>query len=338
MNKSDSGIVRVAVTGGGALLGQGIIRALQQISFDVHIAAVDVSPFSAGLFWTNQAYLVPKASASDYIDAIQRLLIKEQPDILLVGTDVELAPLAEARETLERETGTRILVSSPNVVAVADDKFATACFFRRHGFAAPASAAGSDLTGIANLVNACGFPLIVKPRTGARSYGVALVRDTQELRAALERTPNAVVQEYIGSEQGDEFTASGLYFDGCCNAAIVMRRDLRDGNTYRAFTVFDTLLETKVREWTEALKPYGPANFQFRIDRDGIPKVFEINARFSGTTPLRAHAGFNEVEMCLRRLLWEEPIVQPPIKPVSVLRHWTETVIEPHLIDSISPI
>lgn len=338
MSKSDSRIVRVAVTGGGALLGQGIIRALQQSAFDVHIAAVDVSPFSAGLFWTSQAYLVPKASASNYIDAIHRLLVKEQPDILLVGTDVELAPLAEARETLEQETGTRILVSSPNVVAIADDKFATACFFRRHGFAAPASATGSDLAGIAKLVDTYGFPLIVKPRTGARSYGVVLVRDAQELRAALERTPHAVVQEYIGTEHGDEFTASGLYFDDRCNAAIVMRRDLRDGNTYRAFTVIDTFLETKVREWTEALRPYGPANFQFRIDRDGKPRVFEINARFSGTTPLRAHAGFNEVEMCIRRILWDEPVVQPSIKPVSVLRHWTETVIEPHLIQSIGPI
>ncbi len=52
-------------------------------------------------------------------------------------------------------------------------------------------------------------------------------------------------------------------------------------------------------------------NFQFRLDRDGRPRPFEINARFSGTTPLRALAGFNEVEMALRHVLLGEPVVQP---------------------------
>ena len=41
--------------------------------------------------------------------------------------------------------------------------------------------------------------------------------------------------------------------------------------------------------------PYGPCNFQFRLDSFGIPRVFEINARFSGTTYMRTLSGFDEV-------------------------------------------
>jgi carbamoyl-phosphate synthase large subunit len=114
-----------------------------------------------------------------------------------------------------------------------------------------------------------------------------------------------------------------------------MRRDLRDGNTYRAFTVKDKELDILVKRWTEALQPFGPANFQFRIDKFGVPKVFEINGRFSGTTPLRAHAGFNEVEMCIRKMLWDEPIEQPEIRSVTILRHWSETVIAPERTEGI---
>jgi carbamoyl-phosphate synthase large subunit len=113
-----------------------------------------------------------------------------------------------------------------------------------------------------------------------------------------------------------------------------MRRELRDGNTYRAFVDDYPELNRAVRTWTETLKPRGPVNFQFRLD-GGRPKVFEINARFSGTTPLRAHAGFNEVEMVLRHVLGGENEPPPAIKRLTILRHWSETVVEPlALIDS----
>ena len=326
--------VRIAVTGGGALLGQGLLRALQASSLQTHTIAVDVNPLSAGLYWGDKSFLVPPAKSPQYLDAIRALLARSRPDILLVGTDVELASLAEARPALEREFGTRVIVSSPEVVAIADDKYATARLFSAHGFPAPASALVSNPESVESLISECGFPLIVKPCVGARSYGVSVVHDRSSLEYAMAHVENGVVQECVGDDH-QEYTASGLYFDGRCDAVIVMRRDLRDGNTYRAFTVKDTELDRLVKRWTEALKPFGPANFQFRIDKFGVPKVFEINGRFSGTTPLRAHAGFNEVEMCIRKVLWDEPIVQPEIRLVTILRHWSETVIAPERTDTI---
>jgi carbamoyl-phosphate synthase large subunit len=40
----------------------------------------------------------------------------------------------------------------------------------------------------------------------------------------------------------------------------------------------------------------------------GIPKVFEINPRFSGTTSLRAMKGYNEPDCLLRKHLFGEEI------------------------------
>jgi carbamoyl-phosphate synthase large subunit len=326
--------VRIAVTGGGALLGQGIVRALRLSTLQLHIIVVDINPLSAGLYWGNESFLVPPGNSVYYIDSIRALLSKTRPDIILVGTDVELAPLAKARPELEREFGTRVLVSTPEVVAIADDKYETARFFTSQGFPAPASALVQNQRGVERLIAEYGFPLVVKPCVGARSCGVSTVRDRSALDYAMTHLEKGVVQECVGEDQ-QEYTASGLYFDGRCDAVIVMRRDLRDGNTYRAFTVRDSELDRQVKMWTEALKPFGPANFQFRIDKFGVPKVFEINGRFSGTTPLRAHAGFNEVEMCIRKVLWDEPIVQPEIRPVTILRHWSETVISPESVELI---
>src|SRR3546814_8600256 len=71
-------------------------------------------------------------------------------------------------------------------------------------------------------------------------------------------------------------------------ASIVMRRDLRDGNTYRAYVADYPELNDQVRMLGRALQPHGPANFQFRTDADGTPCVFEINARDRKSTRLNS--------------------------------------------------
>jgi carbamoyl-phosphate synthase large subunit len=49
----------------------------------------------------------------------------------------------------------------------------------------------------------------------------------------------------------------------------------------------------------------GPLNLQLRVHR-GEFYVFEIHPRFSGTTPIRASAGFNEPDILLRSFLYGE--------------------------------
>lgn len=322
--------MKILVTGAGALLGQGIIRALQQSGRDdLQIITADPSPLSAGLYWTEQRYLIPKAADPDFSARVEGLVDRLRPDLLIPGTDVELMPLALQREHLESRYGVKVIVASPRVIEIADDKYKTFEFFRAHGFDAPESCLPG---GEQALAAQTGFPLIVKPRNGARSIGLHKVRDMEELQRAIRSTKDPVIQECVGDDD-QEYTAGTLCFGGECRAAIVMRRDLRDGNTYRAYVDQDPVLTQTVRRFAEVLGARGPANFQFRIGRNGQPKVFEINARFSGTTPLRALAGFNEVEMCVRHLVDGAELEQPPVRNVTILRHWSETVID----DSIAP-
>jgi carbamoyl-phosphate synthase large subunit len=314
--------MKVLVTGAGALLGQGIIRSLQMSSLSPEIIAVDPSPLAAGLYWTKSRYLVPFAVSQDYGDAIGRILESEQPDAILVGTDVELEFFAAHREGLEERYRTHVVVSCPEAVAIADDKYLTYQFLHEHGFHPPESRLASEAD---ELVERFGFPLVVKPRMGARSVGVRVIRNHDELSRALSDGDDVVVQEFLSDEDG-EYTAGTLTFNDTCSASIVMRRDLRDGNTYRAFTVQDGAVDRQVRAMAESLGAYGPANFQFRLS-EGRVRVFEINCRFSGTTPLRAMAGFNEVDMVLRYLRSGDPIEQPRVSDLAILRHWSETVL-----------
>ncbi len=327
-------MIKALVTGAGAVLGQGIIRSLQQSELDLRIVAADPNPLSAGLFWVDAGRRIPLASDPAYVGAIRGLLADERPDVVLVGTDVELAIFAEHRAAWEEEFGTSIIVSSPHVVRIADDKYLTYQFLRAHGFNPPETALADDPEGCARLIREVGFPLIVKPRIGARSVGVSEVRTVEALKAAVAGRAGLVIQECVGDAEC-EYTASAVVFDGKAAATIVMRRDLRDGNTYRAYAEAFPALNAEVAALGEALKPYGPANFQFRTDREGKARVFEINARFSGATPLRALVGFNEVEMCIRHVLHGHQVAQPAVAPAILLRFLSETLVRPEELEGI---
>lgn len=329
------GKTTILVTGAGALLGQGIIRAIRHSTIKARLITVDPSPLSAGLYWGDAAYLIRRADDPSYLERFTEVLALERPDIVLIGTDVELEVLAANRLDLERTYNTKILVSDPSVIAIADDKYLTYRFLRDMGENPPASALPEVPGDVEALVLEVGFPLIIKPRIGARSVGVSKAHNQGELDFALKGREGLVVQECIGADS-DEYTAGVVVFDGDAKAAIVMRRDLRDGNTYRAYVEKSAALHEAVLRFGEKLAPFGPANFQFRLDQNGLPRVFEINSRFSGTTPLRALAGFNEVEMCVRHILEGVPINQPVIEPITILRHWSETVVRDADIAALS--
>ena len=315
--------MRVLVTSAGALLGQGIIRSLQAADIpDMQIIACDPEPTSPGLYWNKGSRLLPFSKDPNFIEKFADILNEEKPNAVCIGTDPELSLLSNHQLELEAAFNTKIIVSSPDVIKIADDKYLTYKFMKDNGFSPPNSRLPDQAH---ELVSLYGFPLVVKPRIGARSVGFHLVKNQIELERAIKEVPNAVVQECVGNKD-QEYTAGTLYFDGMCRASIVMRRELRDGNTFKAFVDAYPGLNERVKSFCNSLKPFGPANFQFRVV-DGVAKVFEIISRFSGTTPLRMHAGFNELEMTLKYLFYGTPIMQPPLRQLIIMRHWEETVI-----------
>lgn len=320
-------MIRVFLTGAGSLLGQGIIRSLQSAG-GYYIVGGDPDPRAVGLHWVDKAYLLPWADDPDYLDRVRVILEKERPQVVLVGSDVELLAFATARHSLEEEFGTHVLVCPPEVVRIADDKWLTFKFLEEHDLPRPASVLGSQAA------DHPPFPLVVKPRTGARSVGLSLVNSEAELQAKLGHDPDRwIIQECVG-DPDQEYTAGLLYFEGRVQASVTMRRDLRDGNTHRAYIDTGGTYQEYLNQVVEKLRPYGPVNLQFRVD-GGVPKLFEINARFSGSTPLRGLAGFNEVEAAIEYLVNGRPIPKPELKECVILRHFADTVIEPARLEEL---
>ena len=58
------------------------------------------------------------------------------------------------------------------------------------------------------------------------------------------------------------------------------------------------------------------------------PVTFEINPRFSTSTGMRAHFGYNEVEMAIRDLVLHERVPVPEVRPGIALRFWEEMYLD----------
>ena len=316
----------VLVTGAGAVLGQGIIKSLRAAAESYHIIAADPHPLASGLYWADRALTIPMARSPEYSKEFEHILDTMRPDVVLVGTDVELPVFAANRTDWEERFSTKIIVSSPQVIAIADDKYATACMLKSHGIPHAESALPEDGEALDDLVARHGFPLIVKPRRGARAIGVVKVNSRSELDDRVGGRDGLVVQQWAGADD-EEYTAGALFFDGAVQAQITLRRELRDGNTFRAFVGEYPECDDYVRAVATALQPFGPANFQFRRGQDGQCRLFEINARFSGTTPMRTLVGFNEVELCINHVLFGTPIIKPVLRDGVILRHLEEQFV-----------
>jgi carbamoyl-phosphate synthase large subunit len=303
-----------------------VIKALKMSSLDFRLVGLDYFRNAVGLYWSDAAHmlpdvLTPEVSEAEYLERLIQILKQESVEVLLVATDFDVPRLAGYRQLLETETGCKVVVSSPEVAEIADDKWATHLFLESHCLPGPHSLV--DLDNLENFVANVGFPLIVKPRRGARSQGVSLVSNQAELGPALTLAgADPIIQQAVGSPL-EEYTAGAVVFEGDCLGAIAMRRDLRNGNTHRAYLEPSEKMENLIREAALALNPVGPVNFQLRLGPAG-PAIFEINARFSGTTIMRAMAGFNEVEAVIRWVALGERVPLTQQKFGVVLRYWEE--------------
>lgn len=312
-------LVKVLVTGVGGGVGQGIIKSLRLIKdLDIEVVAADMSSLASGLYAGDVSCIVPAVDDPNYFEHLRKICERHDIDFYFPGTDVELMACSKEAGFLQSTLGVVIIVSPVHVIEIADDKFLTINFLKENGFAYPE-------THIADAVdlNTLKYPLIVKPRVGCRSIGVHMVSSPVEAKLAMDSLVDPIIQEYLS---GDEFTCTVAVFDGDVSDVLCLKRDLRAGDTYRAFPEKNTVIEDYIKSIALKLGVVGPSNFQLKM-ADGVPKLFEINARFSGTTPFCAYLGFNPVEFCLKKELGLNYVSRITLDKV-VLRHWCEVVVD----------
>ncbi len=317
----------ILVLGVGGNVSQGILKALALSPLRHRVVGGCISPLAAGLYSVDRAYVTPLARDPAFLDWLTATCRDEGIEAILSGVEPVLTVLSQHADMIRRETGAIPIVSSPEHLEIGGDKLLTCEWLRDHGFNYPRHAPSGNRALAEKLAAECGFPLIAKPRSGRSGAGIIEIRNEQDLEQVVTRK-HYVIQEFLGS-MDEEYTA-GCFCDrdGNVRGTLVMHRELQQGTTIRAIAGEFPEIRAEAFRIAEALRPTGPCNVQMRMSH-GRPVCFEINIRFSGTTPLRARMGFNEVHEALNHFVLGEPGADLPlITSGTVLRYWNEMYVD----------
>ena len=351
---------KLLITSVGSGVGHAILAALRRTDGPWYVVGVNSVAFCAGPFDCDSAWLVPPAAERAAFEARLLEVVKtERPALILPGRDDDLPVLAAMRERLAK-LGAFSLVGSAEAVDICNDKYRTAKVFGAAGLPFTETAARREE--IEELLVSCGFPLIAKPRRGYGSRGVRVLFDRDELEAALASGSEMVVQEYLvpGSwnkargeitradverdgilrQEGEMRVNVFLGRDGKALGAIATCHDLVHGLAHTGEVLDEPAFEAVAREGAELLGRHGligPCSIDGQQLADGSWRLYEVNARCTGSSGIRAAFGFVEVEAAWRHFIEgeERPNCLTVDKDQVACRYLTETVIRKGDLDRL---
>lgn len=318
-------MMNVLVTGVGGPLGQALIKALRQSALPCRVLGTDRSEHAVGFGWVDRSWVLPDCShAEDYLAQLRGLCAAEKVAAILPSSEPELVLLSRHAPELVKDLGVVVVASPPKVLAIGLDKRETCRFLREAGLNFPRFASLKAADDVKDLVAELGFPLIAKPCRGSGSRGLFRVNRWEDIAYLLTLDQDYLLQEYLRPDDQEYTVGAFRPRNGQLVGSIAMKRELMAGVTYRAWVAQNFAVGEEARRVVEALRPLGPCNVQMRLTARG-PVTFEINPRFSSTTAMRAHFGYNEVDMALRDLVLHQPIVPPQVRSGMAMRFWEET-------------
>ncbi|MEB3357727.1 MAG: ATP-grasp domain-containing protein [Synechococcales bacterium] len=316
--------VTALVTGVGAPVGVGIIKALRASSLAVRIIGVDCEPLAQGLFRVDRPYVVPSARPDPrtYLNALINICQQEQVDILFSGWEGELPLLANHKAEIEAQTEA-ILPFAPDATLKALDKWLTFKVLQAFKVPVPDTVCPLDREALAAFRDTHAYPYIIKPRRGSGGRGLVLVQSDEELDFFSRYITDPIVQEQLLPDDQEYTVGTFLQADQTPVGAFSMKRSLSGGLSYRMESNHNPDACAIALQAVAAIGAIGIANVQMRWTPQGF-KVFEINPRCSSTTCVRANFGFNEPELAIRHFVLQESPPPPTTRTGICLRFWEE--------------
>lgn len=328
-----SDAITVMVTGvGGGGHGEQILKALRLAKKEYSIIGTDLSKNSLGLLKADVPYTVPHASHPEYMHDILKICRKHRVRALFHGSEPEMRVMATNRERIEA-AGIFLPINPNNVLDICLDKSKTARFLEKKGFNSPKNI---TVRCPADLEEIDFLPAVIKPSIGGGGSANTMLAQTKgQLMMCGEYLSSLydefIVQEYIGTPESEFSVGVLMSMDGALINSIAVNRSIlsalsnrikvpnqtNDPRFGKFLAISSGVSQGRIGKFPEVTGPCeqiaqtlgckGPVNIQCRYVNNKV-YVFEINARFSGTTSLRAMVGYNEPDLLVRKHVLGEEI------------------------------
>lgn len=284
------------------------------------IVATDMQLSAPALQAADVKIQVPAVYDPKYIDITLNICKEQKIDALLCLNDLELPILSENKVRFEA-LGVKVIVSDPEVIDIAFDKYKTAQWVESIGLNAPKTYVTLASANEALAKGEIAFPLFMKPRWGSGSIGLETIDDMEELdiyyhllMKKIKKTILAtasVGDEYIMIQEkltGNEFGLDVMNDLEGNNVAVSVKQKLamRAGETDKAITVDLPEVCEIGATIGRNLKHIGNLDVDIMQRANGDYCVLELNPRFGGGYPFSYEAGANMPKAILQWLKGEK--------------------------------
>ena len=350
LDKTPINVLVTAVSGGS--IGEQVCKSLLMGNNSYKLIVTNTSLSATKIIPADFTEVLPLASSTEYMDALMDLIDRYKVEFLIPGSEPELIFLSENLPSFSK-TGVKILINSPKIIATCVDKGKTSDYLSSNGFSVPQSVILENPQDI--LKTSVEFPCIIKPALGGGgSAATFIAQDQEELSFFTKYLFNygykPLLQEYIPDAE-NEYTVGVLHNpEGKFIGSVTLKRNILSGVSNRLripnrtgknemgkilavssgisqgeIVNFEPVQKT-AEEIAQKLGSTGPLNIQGRWNGSEFV-TFEINPRFSGTTPMRALAGFNEPEQIINYWLGNNIDSIPRASLGKCIRGFTEYFI-----------
>ena len=287
--------MRLLFTGVGRRveLIQAFRKAAATLKIDIIIFGTDIDETAPAIFFCDHYRRTVSMRDKRYIDNLLNICKLDKIDLIVPTIDTDLIALSE-NISFFYDVGTKVLISSVDVIYTCRDKNKTISFFKSCGL--------DSMKTFNNWKDYdCGYPAIIKPKDGSGSVNVYYVEDVKELEFYANQCKDYIVQPYIN---GIEYS-----IDIMCNwvgkpVSIIPRErvSVRAGEVIKTQISMDPIMIDEAKKICASLKPIGPITVQLIRDTAGADRFIEINPRYGGGAPLSMKAGSKSAETALRMI------------------------------------
>ncbi len=273
-------------------------QAARQLNINAYLLGTDTTELSSAMQLCDKSFLVKPTTHSGYIRQLLSIVKTNKVNLLIPTVDLDLKLLAQNKPKFAA-LGCFVLVSTPDVVDICQDKRKTYRFLLKNGFDTPVTMSVRSALAKKRL----NWLYFLKPWDGYASRGNAIVKNRKELLFFAKRVPNPICQKFV---EGTEYTCDAYVDFNMKTRCVVPRKriEVRAGEVSKGQAVKHPRIMSESARLVERLGA-GPGviTLQLFLTSDNKIKFIEINPRFGGGVPLSIKAGANFPKWILQELL-----------------------------------
>ncbi|NLW86781.1 MAG: ATP-grasp domain-containing protein [Planctomycetes bacterium] len=331
--------ITVLLTAVGCPGGPSIIQGLRQDD-RLRIVGVDMNPDPPGKYLVDAFYPVPPGRDKSYIPRMLEIVEQESARLVLPLATFELQNLAANQHSFVKR-GCIVCVSDPEPLEIANNRYLLFSRFSNEDFV-PGFRAPKNLQQMKRHMGELGFPqnkVVIKPFISHGSIGLRIVDPNLDTFSIYRnQKPSAIftnmraIEEIFADQSFSDILVSeflpgkeygiDLLLDP--NTHKVITGVVRDNGEVHLSAIssgriikHDAMYALGV-QIAESLGLSYAINIDIKLDRDGRPKLMEINPRLPATSFLAFSAGLNLPLLSVKLGLGEEFPLPKPLSDVRI--------------------